>query len=94
MDRGAPVEKPGKEARKRLDSQRRATRALSPAAAGGEREKPYRRMRKAHDRCNERHGPFPACGWGAATQSGLTARVAMKQGMFIPCSRPAPLVSS
>ena len=53
MKRFIPREKLGKKARKRLDSERRATWAFSPVTKQVESKKLYNRKRKPHDRYDE-----------------------------------------
>ena len=53
MKKFIPSEKLGKKARKRLDGERRATWAFSPATKRVESKKLYDRKRRSHDRCDD-----------------------------------------
>ena len=56
-----PKEKPGKKARKQLDSEQRITWAFSPVTKKVESKKLYNRKRKAHDRYDD-YGMGFSCG--------------------------------
>ena len=53
MKRFIPKEKLGKKARKRLDSEQRATWAFSPVTKKVESKKLYNRKQKSHDRYDD-----------------------------------------
>ena len=53
MKKFIPKEKPGKKARKQLDSEQRATWTFSPVTKKVESKKLYDRKRKAHDRYDD-----------------------------------------
>ena len=53
MKKFVPREKLGRKARKRLDSEQRATWAFSPVTKKVESKKLYNRKQKSHDRYND-----------------------------------------
>lgn len=54
-----PREKPGKKARKQLDSEQRTTWTFSPVTKKVESKKLYNRKRKSHDRYDDFGMGFP-----------------------------------